>query len=210
MNKHYYILRLDDYATPSFASRTKPYFGTLDDIRGLINALKASEKHRDYHAEMIAAFREYEAGNHKVTHNVAYQDVPLLEPVEVIGETILRLENYQWQHINIWDCPYNIRCDQVETHHLWLSSPEGCLRAVKARFRNLCYRGTSDLWSPAEEGFWGYPEMLHMHENTLCNRLAVAEKHFEDRKAARKDMAAFRINKDVDFTEFCNEILGDG
>lgn len=210
MNQQYYCLRLWDYSTPSHVSKSKAYFGTLDDIRSLMEALERDERHRVDHAETIAAFRKYEAGNHAVTHNVAYQELLLLEPVEVIGEAVLRLENHRWQHLNTWDCPYHMECSEVETHHLWLSSPEDCLRAIKARFRDLGYRSFNGDVKLLESGFWGHPQMLYMDENALCNRLAVIEKRFKNRKEARKDLAEFRNKKDADFTGFCEDIFGDG
>ena len=40
----YYRLELDDYAAAAFTSFSKEYFGTLDDIRGLITALEQDEE----------------------------------------------------------------------------------------------------------------------------------------------------------------------
>ena len=44
----------------------------------------------------------------------------------------------------------------------------------------------------------------------LYNKLAVEEKRFKRKKDAEKDMTAFPLVRDVDFTEFCNDIFRDG
>ena len=115
MDEQYYCLTLDDYSAPSFTSFGKAYYGTLPQIKAFIEGLEADEKQRESKAALIAAFREYEAGNHEVTHPVAYQKIPLLEPVKLCGTVTQRLDNYQWEHLNTWRWPYKMRCDVVES-----------------------------------------------------------------------------------------------
>ena len=211
MEKQYFRLRLWDYSTPSFVSKSKAFYGTLADIRSFIGALEADEKTKKDFQETIAAFREFEAGNHAVTHNIAYQEIPLLEPVRIWFEAMLRLDNYSWSHKNTWDCDYSMRCRNVVMQHLWIETPDGFQRVVKAHFKNLQYRGEGrETWSNFNIPFWGHPKILHVDGESIFNRLAVEEKSFENRDAAAHNYVQFYEEKDVDLTEFCNEIFGDG
>ena len=157
MTEQYYCLHLDDYSAPSFTSFGKAYYGTMADLQEFIGALDRHEQYHERYAALIGAFREYEAGNHEVKHNVAYQEIPLLEPVRLLGIATLRLDNYRWEHLNTWRWPYNMKCDVVDTTHYWFSLDGVYCRAVKAKFENLQYDGIGGGGYPVEERFWGFP-----------------------------------------------------
>lgn len=210
MDEQYYCLRLWDYSVPAYVSRSKVYYGTLEDMKAFIEALDADEETREDFRETIAAFRAFEAGNHTVPHNVAYQVFPLLEPVGNLDDAMMKLGPRRWTHINTWGCDYEMRCDSVVLEHLWIDGPEGCCRVMKARFRNLQRQGSDGSWQPLTCGFWGHPKMLYMEDGALCNRLFVPDKTFENTKAAGKDWAFFDTKPDLDFTQFCNEVFGNG
>lgn len=101
-------------------------------------------------------------------------------------------------------------CDSVDTQHLWISSAKGYYRIVKAHFNNLQHNGFKDNWYTLQDGFWGHPKVMDAEEILLTNRLFIKEKKFENQDAALDDMAQFYDIQDVDFTEFCNDIFGDG
>ena len=211
MNKQYYRLRLDDYAAPSFASWGKSYYGTLDDIRGFVDALDCGSKdHGMSIAELIAAFREYESGNHSVSHHVAYKEVPLLEPVEVFGEISIQQKKHEWEHINTWGCSYRMRCKTVNSVHLWVKTPSGFCRAVLAQLRDLQYECLSGDWLQIECGFWGYPEMIASAGTRVFNRLAVEEKRFLTEEELTTDWLLFPESKDVNLYGVCQDIYGNG
>lgn len=52
--------------------------------------------------------------------------------------------------------------------------------------------------------------ILTNDENSIFNRLAVEEKYFEGREATIYNRVCFYDEKDIDFSEFCSEIVGDG
>ena len=210
MDEELYCLNLDDYSAPSFTSFGKAYYGTLPEIRAFINALAGDERLKDRYEKLITAFREYEAGNLEVKHNVAYQEIPLLEAVALFGTHTLRLDNYRWEHLNTWKWPYNMKCDCVETRHYWIKADGYYARCVTARFEGLAYEGFAGSWMNADGGFWGFPHMIEVNGRFCFNRLAVEEKRFKRRKDLLEDKSAFPIARDVDFSEFCNDIFGDG
>jgi len=210
MTEQYYCLHLDDYSAAAFTSFGKAYYGTMAEIKAFIEALSGDETTRERFEKLIGAFRDYEAGNTAVTHNVAYQEIPLLEPVKLLGTATLRLDNYRWEHLNTWRWPYKMRCDVVDTTHFWFSLDGIYCRAVKARFENLQYDGIGSKWSPLDSCFWGFPKMIEPEGRHLYNRLAVEEKRFNRKKDAEADRTSFMLARDVDFSEFCNDIFGDG
>ena len=52
--------------------------------------------------------------------------------------------------------------------------------------------------------------MIASEESYLYNQLAVEEKRFNRKREAENDRTSFPSARDVDFTEFCNDIFGDG
>lgn len=210
MDEQFYCLHLDDYSADAFTSFGKAYYGTMADIKAFIGTLGDDPGRSENYAKLIGAFREYEAGNTEVKHNAAYQEIPLLEPVKLLGKAMLRLDNYRWEHLNTWRWPYNMKCDVVDTTHYWFSLDGIYCRAVKARFENLRHEDIGGGWIAIEDRFWGFPTMIVPEGCYLYNQLAVEEKRFKRKKDAEKDMTAFPLVRDVDFTEFCNDIFGDG
>lgn len=73
----FYCLELNDFATPSFCSFGKKYFGTLPLITSLIDALEADEHFFSGYTELINAFQEYIAGNTEVKHSVSRSEMEL-------------------------------------------------------------------------------------------------------------------------------------
>ena len=138
----YYRLELDDYSAAAFTSFGKYYYGTLDEIRDFIDELCSNEDFGDRFVELISAFHAFEAGQHDVKHNVAYRDVPLLVPVRLLYKEKITLDNHAWEHLNTWRWPYNMRCEKVESEHLWFACGREYCRAAKAVFTNLQYAGT--------------------------------------------------------------------
>lgn len=210
MDEGYYCLNLDDYSAASCTSFGKAYYGTIYEIQAFIDALEADERARKNHAKLISAFREYQAGNTTVRHVVAYQEIPLLERVTLLGKTEQRLDNFRWVHMNTWRWPYKMRCDCVETQHYWIKAEGYYTRCVTARFENLQYEGIGENWIGIDDMIWGFPHIIEVNGRYTYNRLAVEEKRFARRKDLVSDKEAFPAARDINFTDFCNDVFGDG
>ena len=210
MDNTLYRLMLDDYSAASFTSFGKAYYGTLEQITGFIDSLETDEELEGRYTELIAAFRRFCSGDQSVTHNVAYQKVPLLEPVKLIGSTTQRLDNYRWEHKNTWGWPYAMRCDAVETQHYWIAAEGYYARCVIALFENLAYHGVGHEWNQVGTMLWGFPHIIESSGDLVTNTLLVEEKRFSKRKDMLADKEAFAENRDVNFEAFCNDIFGDG
>ena len=206
----YYRLELDDYSAAAFTSFGKYYYGTLDEIRDFIDELCSNEDFGDRFVELISAFHAFEAGQHDVKHNVAYRDMPLLVPVRLLYKGKITLDNHAWEHLNTWRWPYNMRCEKVESEHLWFACGREYCRAAKAVFTNLQYAGTVGQWNDVGDMLWGFPGILTRDLSGFRNRLAEPEEYFKSRAEAQQDWEAFTFAPDPDYTEFCNDIFGDG
>lgn len=205
----YYRLDLDDYSAVSFCSFGKYYFGTLEEIRSFIDAV--DKECKDSHRELVSAFRDYDAGQTAVTHHVAFQEVPLLTPVRLLHKEKLVLENYAWEHLNTWQCIYKMRCEKVETEHLWVEYDGIGFRAMKANFTNLQHEGALGGWSPISgKMLWGFPCILQGDAGHFRNVLAEPEKGFKTIEELDQDWEAFRVDPDPQFDGFCEDIYGDG
>lgn len=202
----YFQMELDDMAAPSFVSFGKYYFGTMEEIADFVCALEDKQLSPD----LVAAFRAYKNGEYNIRHPVANRYVPLLKPARLLHEETRTLENFFWVHINVWDAPYALECNNVETRNVWLECGGIHFRALYARFTGLKVSGATALWRPVGHSLCGYPEMLHYEQPVLYNRLAEFERTFESSDDMEEDWRLFCERPHPDFTEFCNDIFGNG
>lgn len=96
------------------------------------------------------------------------------------------------------------------THHMWIEADGRFVRVVKAEFNTLQLQVDNNLWAPLGYNLWGHPKILCNNAGSVLNRLAVEEQRFENRDAAVSNFVQFYEEKDTDFSEFCNEIFGNG
>ena len=81
--KEIYRLQLDDYSAAFFTSFGKDYFGTFDQMRELFNAIRCNEDFVSQSSDILTTFDRYLAGEKKITHYAAYQEVPFLVQAKV-------------------------------------------------------------------------------------------------------------------------------
>ena len=209
MNEEYYVLRLWDSATPAFVSSDKMYIGTEDDIRALLEQIKQFEK---YSEETLSAIARYIAGDKTTKHNIAYRDIPVLEHCDRIASSTLSLENYSWEHTNIWGFPYFMKCDFAEVKQIIVKYKRKYYRCIRAWFKNLCYESKSGIWILMGDFFFGPAYLFGVKEDlvegrTLNNRLYVVEKVYDNLDDADDEFLSI---EHLDFAGICNDIFGDG
>lgn len=206
----YYRLELDDYSAASFTSFGKYYYGTMEDMRCFFGELTLDEDFKDRFRDLTSKFQAFEEGQQDLSHRVAHREVPFLVPVRLLHQEKITLENYEWTHTNTWGWPYYMRCDKVESEHLWLGCGREYCRVTKAVFTKLQYTGTIGQWNNVGTMLWGFPCILAGDSSGFWNRLAEPEKFFKTRTEAQQDWERFSNNPDPDYSEFCNDIFGDG
>lgn len=206
----YYRLLLDDYSAASFTSFSKDYYGTLKQIGSLFDAIRQDDVLAEQKKYILGIYDRYIAGESKVSHKVAYRDVPFLVPAKVLGTESSVLTDYTWEHTNTWGFPYLMKCDKAECTHIWFSCDGKYSRCIQVQFKNLQYKNAVGKYVPLGSRIWGYPEQIAGVNGNLHNRLFVEEKVFENKAEAMSDWLDFLHNPDPQFDEFLNDIFGDG
>ena len=207
MEKPYYMLYLDEPAKPSFCSFAKQYFGTLDNIATVMNGMEAT-------GALIPttnAWHEYLEGNQRVTHNIAYQNVPLLTPVECVLISELSLRRKQWVHENVWCCTYEMRFDEAQVAQNIFRHESTLFRCIRTKMKNLCYKDMTGKWIPVDS-FWGNQEVMQIERHPydavyISNNLYVIEDKSDDFSALE---TALRNPDWLIFDKICDEIFADG
>lgn len=137
-------------------------------------------------------------------------DIAVTEYKVLVEDVIAgRITDEAWTHMNIWECPYYLRCRELEAEQVWLQIEKGFVRCVRARFKDLELQSIiSDEWRPFNSGFWGYPHMLEYEEPYVYSRLLVSEEAFKTKKLALKNAQTNQPGLCMD--EVCDEMFGDG
>jgi len=210
MHNQLYRLCLDDCSMPGFCSFNTDYIGTLNDVESFIEAIRQDEKFADIETRLIEAWNSYAAGNHNVTYNAAYQENIFLVRVNCLGTAETVLMDYEWEHLNTWDCTYSIRCAKAESTHVWLSYQGKYCRCIRTRFTDLAYKNIMDGYSSLAGSFWGYPHMIETDGNVTYHRMYVLEKAFKNKEETLLDIDNFKTQPDIAFRNVLNDIFGDG
>ena len=210
MGEKYYMLKLDDPATPGFCSFNKLYVGTEETINTVANNL---EKAGQY-PETVQAIRSYFKGNNAAEHRIAYRTEKVLVPITIDSEHKTSIENRRWTHINIWGFPYEMKCDSAMFHQIIFTKKETTFRCVRAWLKNLCYESFGGNWEKLNGGFWGNASILDIsmvpgsEDFTFNNLLYVEEEHYEnDAVSAINDMLN---DEKIELKKICDEIFADG
>ncbi|MBE5750106.1 MAG: hypothetical protein E7346_04485 [Clostridiales bacterium] len=202
MNKVYAFI-LPDYATFSFVSSSKLYFGTLDDF----NRLLASEDNKSYKD----AFERLKAGENNIYVDVLYWKERFGEQAQIIEEKSFDLKGGVYNHINIYNFPYDVAYDRLY------------LTKYLIRFKRSYYIAYKvKIYSPRLEKdemyldgrFWGFPEMIKVIKQSekkndfmLENTLLEISKNYKQKEKA---FEAFYNDSELDLRSFFNDIFGDG
>lgn len=209
-NNDVFMLQLLDYSCPSYTTFSKRYFGTLSDISDFVSSLKNDDEMEDGFNNLIATFEEYSKGNTSVLYTVAYTKVPFLTATELLGSYSHKLDNYKWTHLNTWRWEYFMRFREADLEHIWLSLNETYIRAIRGKFKDLQYSAIEDEWQDIGSVFWGFPHTIEANKPFVYNRFFVVEKTFDSKAEALEDFNSFSKNLDINFSEICNDIFGDG
>lgn len=206
----YYRLLLDDYSAASFTSFSKEYFGTLEQLKGLFNKIRSNTDTAERYSGILSTFDKFLAGEKKITHFVAYREVPFLVYAKVLGTEKSVLEDCKWTHLNTWRWPYFMKCDKAESTHLWISCQRKYCRCILTEFTNLQYGIDEENYEPLGGMIWGYPGQIQGSTKNLHNQLFVIEKAFKTKSEAMSDLIEFKTKPDPVFSRILDDIFGDG
>lgn len=217
-NEQYYSITLEDFATVSFVSGRKDYFGTLPELEKFINALKADLKKSDelFFTQTVSAFEKFKNGNENASHYAGNGEVRLITPAAVLDSVSYTLPAMEWEHLNIFKEPYKMRCSAAEIQHIWVKSDGKFYRTMTAKFTGLEHdvrllEDDPEQWNPFDnKSFWGYPHIIEFEEPYVFNTLAVPEKRFKTEDELKADIEEFKKDPKPDFRAFCDDIFADG
>lgn len=207
--QEFYKMYLEDCSCPSFCSACKSVFGTLAEIEDFVAAYGEDCREKGELPEIVTAFEKWKAGEKDATHIAACSEQRLLTSAKLVYRARHAFKLYQWEHRNIWGCIYHMRCSAVNTEHRWIECEGRYYRCVTASFEDLEWAEEGE-WCKVDDSTWGIPHMLCFEKNCVRNRLAEVENMFETKEEMENDYQKFFEKPIPDFSEFCNEIFGDG
>ena len=208
--KDFYGVRLNNYFSPSFCSSHKMYFGTLNDIKVFTETIGRSEQ-----ACMIRnAFKRYLSGETDATHEVAYTQQKLIDDVELIAETEVRLGYTAWEFLNVWHYTQYMEIDSAVVKTALIKYEDQYFRVIKASARGLRtspeVNRSKEQWIELSYGFWGHPGILSSVADgetyTVYSNLYMKEKEYATKEEA---LAKFRIDE-VCLDCLCEDVFGNG
>lgn len=201
MNKLYAFI-LPDYATVSFVSLSKLYFGTLDDFQKLL----VSEDNKPYKKP----FERLKGGENNIYIDVLYWKERFGEQAQIIEEKFFELKDGVYNHINIYSFPYDVAYNKM------------LLTKYLIKFKRSYYIAYRvKIYSPRLEKdemflsgrFWGFPEMIRVIKQSekkedfmLENSLLEISKIYKQKEKA---VEAFNNDSELDLRNFFNDIFGD-
>lgn len=203
----FYAFYLDDPATPAFCSFSKLYIGQKADLLKVADRLEAS----NCYPQTVSAVRDYFSGNLSASHNIAYQTIPVLQPVKPIYSSLLSVGKRTWDHINTWDCVYKISVQGLEAKQIVVLHEEKYYRCIKAKMLNLCYLGFNNQWRSIDGFVFGHESVLSFGKTeagvTLDNALYVVE---DSSVSANELIEKMGDPNDLVFDRILDEVFGDG
>lgn len=207
--KQYYAICLDEYAMVSFCSFTKNYYGTEDDMMQFAKALEKNSNMPD----LVQSLNEFCAGNKNVQYYAAYNNHRLATPVIFHPENHFILNDYAWEHLNIYGFPYYMHADKIEIEQAIIRYENEFIRCAKMKFINLSYK---DEYSKSGKEFLtghflGHPQVYKVDKQNRKNiiiegRFFVQEDKYKTLKEAKEHLSI----DDLNFKPFMDDIFGDG
>lgn len=201
-----FAISLDDHFRPSFSSFPKRYYGTLQQIQAVVEALNY-----DKHKGTVDAFHRYMNGECDVTHIIAYKELRLLEPVTHIKDAYLYLIDRTWDFKNVWGSTYKMQVHSAHMNAVLIIDGDRYIRCICPDMEGLSYSSEVDnytTWHPINS-FWGHPGILAYKETerpkVICN-LYLPEREYDDVKQAVAELNTADPILDV----VCEDIFGDG
>ena len=208
--KVFYGVLLNNYFSPSFGSKYKMYFGTLNDIKVFVESLENSDQCHS----IRNAFQKYISGETNATHEVSYTEQKFIENVELIAEGEVNLDHAAWVFLNVWYHPQYMEIDSAVVKMALIKYKEQYLRVIKASVRGL--RTCADInrleeeWIALSDGFWGHPGVLTSIKDAetymVYSNLYMKEKEYATKEEALAKFYADEVCLDC----FCEDVFGNG
>jgi len=204
--KTYYAIELEDRSIPSFCSGfTRTYAGTKEHLADFMTALSASREADDFQP-LLDAYRAWLLGRPTGAVPLDYCNCWNIRPLEVYHTANVILSGFSMEHLNTWRFPYIFRADGVRARIIYAKDADIWCRFVQAAFQGLQSDFLGLGFSPVS-WYLGHPAMLKLADGTISNRLLFQEREFGGEEDMLRDIAS---PAEIDFSNFMEDILGDG
>ena len=155
-----YMIKLWDYAVPSFITAYNHYIGSKEDMLSLADNYKRASQSDEDVIKLSNHICDYLNGYTSVKNPIVYGDEPVLEPLWLVGLQENHVMHGEYVHKNIYNCDYKMRFAQCLTEHYVVQKQDSSVYRVymKFTFINLeLYDVFSDTWE-------------RLRWSRLCNR----------------------------------------
>jgi hypothetical protein len=176
-----YQIELIDYATPSFITvPPKPYWGTPDELKSLLEALVHDDKVDALMPGQADAIRGLSRGE---------QNPEFLVPMNILYREEIEVDAWEGTHTNVWDYVTHLRAKKAVFEVAWVGNDKTWCRIYKVRFHKLDYieKYPEPHWQPMWTWFCGFPHIIEQEDEVYYNRLWEMEVFFKDLDELEQD-----------------------
>ena len=185
----YYGIRLDCLKGPEEELVIKQYYGTLEQIDGLLSDIDMDEWWREYYASTIAAWEDYQSGDVCALHHVGRGVESLLKPVVEVCRSAYMIENAEWVCLDKCGLDIKARADVVGVHQVLLWNGNRFIRCTRYGFAGLESAYSDKDWTIYDGTSYGVPYLIDTYGNgNAHNRLFVVEEMYDNLDTAKWDM----------------------
>lgn len=174
MSKQFFGIQFEDYSLPEGLPMPKTYYGTLHQIKAVMDDLAADPITAAKYASTIQAFEEYTEGFLGATHEISGQRLSLLTPVQLIHETMIVEENAQW-YFNNGVYQHLVRAECMYLHQVLLRDGDMYLRCVRPSYAKVQYDNPYEGWTSMPPCHYGFPYMYVVENGWHSMRLYTLE-----------------------------------
>lgn len=206
-----YNVRVYNYSLPSFISGYISYYGTEQEIMKLLE----SNKNR---TDIIAAAKQYFSGKGPGEGSLfGEKPMPIINPVEFIGEAVYQRSNFNYRFFNNWRCETDINIEFMRATLIYIVDQDRRIkRCMKAVIKNATYisefTGKRSQVADTIMGYWGYPGFIkaskeYTNQFILQNTAYYVDTIFKNKHTAHRDI---QYPHKPYLREFFFGIYGDG
>ncbi len=208
ISKNYKLLlvKLKDYACPSFCTGTTAYIGTLDSIIEFAAAGMKSNREVPYFCKLNEAADKYRQGHHDVTLDIGFGEQQFAIELTTFAEAEYTDREQYIKFFNIHKCENLLFTEQISASVIYVRNADSYMRCVKASMKNLSIVDDKGGLVPIED-FWGHPEVLYHDGDFIRSRLYTMKKRFNSEAECRADL---ENPSPISFDSFLYDVFGDG
>lgn len=210
MEENYYQFNLDDYSAPSCTSGIKHYYGTVDNCKELLNAIK-DDKNCD---AIKQAFTNFLSGDKDFKYYAGFVEMKLASHDKIIKEREFAADNIKFRYENANGFYYEIKADKARFSVKVFKYIDGKFAVIYyTTITDAKLKSTEikDKWSPLGNMIWGHPGIIKVNnQNGICelsNTLAILDSTYDSQEEAEKYLSEM---KQPDLQSFFEDIFGDG